>query len=130
VHGINGAGASTSFNSMWAERWRELEELEVRRRQALDKQMQEAKLKLEAEMNRAKMEQEILSKRRQIEQQQAELHQLQQMYGNRTEPEDRVPESRNDCVTRSSGQPPQNVTVSDIAEQNTMHSDSFQLQHG
>jgi hypothetical protein len=80
VHGINGAGASTSFNSMWAERWRELEELEVRRRQALDKQMQEAKLKLEAEMNRAKMEQEILSKRRQIEQQQAELHQLEQMY--------------------------------------------------
>jgi hypothetical protein len=42
--------------------------------------MQEAKLKLEAEMNRAKMEQEILSKRRQIEQQQAELHQLEQMY--------------------------------------------------
>jgi hypothetical protein len=47
---------------MWAERWRELEEIENARRKELDKQMHDAKLKLEMEMNRAKSEHEILAK--------------------------------------------------------------------
>ena len=60
---------------MWAERWRELEEIENARRKELDKQMHDAKLKLEMEMNRAKAEHEILVKRREIERQQVELRQ-------------------------------------------------------
>jgi hypothetical protein len=60
---------------MWAERWRELEEIENARRKELDKQMHDAKLKLEMAMHRAKSEHEILVKRREIEQQQAELRQ-------------------------------------------------------
>ncbi|CAB3993643.1 Hypothetical predicted protein [Paramuricea clavata] len=101
----NGAGASSSFDSMWAERWRELEEIENARRKELDKQMHDAKLKLEMEMNRAKAEHEILVKRREIERQQAELRQLEEI------------------------QQPQNTSISDTIPQNPLHESPGQLQY-
>ncbi|CAB4037394.1 Hypothetical predicted protein, partial [Paramuricea clavata] len=127
----NGAGASSSFDSMWAERGHELEEIENARRKELDKQMHDAKLKLEMEMNRAKAEHEILVKRREIERQQAELRQLEEMYGASTRPLQRDKDSRsdNDNVIDYHSQQPQNTTTSDTIPQNPLHESPGQLQY-
>ena len=131
-YGETGAGTASPFDSMWSEKWRELEELENARREAFDKQMHDARLKLEKEMNRAKVEHEIMMKRRAIERQQVELHQLEEMYGNSTAPQDRVLESGNNSDSEASyrGQRPQTTIASDTTQQNTLIQDnSFQLQH-
>ena len=94
----NGAGATSSFNSMWEKKWRELEEAENARREALDKQMQDARLKLEKEMSRARVEHEIMMKRREIERQQAELQQLENLYEHDADTQRRAPGGRNDDV--------------------------------
>ena len=125
----NGAGTSSSFDSMWAERWHELEEIENARRKELDKQMHHAKLKLEMEMNRAKAEHEILVKRREIERQQAELRQLEEMYGASTRPLQRDTDSRNDNVIDYHCQQPQNTSISDTIPQNPLHESPGQLQY-
>lgn len=129
--GENGAGAESSFDSMWAKKWHELDELESARREALDKQMQEARLKLEREMNRATVEHEITMKRREIEQKQAELHQLEEMYGDSTGHLDRVVESTNsiDNVASYHSQRHQGTIPSDATQQSTSQDNSFKLQH-
>ena len=116
---------------MWAERWRELEEIENARRKELDKQMHDAKLKLEMEMNRAKAEHEILVKRREIERQQAELRQLEEMYGASTRPLQRDKDSRsdNDNVIDYHSRQPQNTSISDTIPQNPLHESPGQLQY-
>ncbi len=76
----NRAGATSSFNSMWEKKWCELEEAENVRRETIEKQMQEARLKLEKEISRARVEHEIMMKRREVERQQAELQQLENLY--------------------------------------------------
>ena len=127
----NGAGVASSFDSQWAAKFRELEELENARKEELNKQMLDARLKLEREMNRAKVEHEIMMKKRNIEQQQAELRQLEEIYGDVAEPPDRVSGSRHDVdhgVTHHS-QPPQNTTISDRSYPNATQDNSFQLQH-
>ena len=68
--------ATSVFDSQWAEKFRELELLETARKEALDKQMLDARLKLEKEMNQARAEHEIL-KKREIERQ-AELRLLEE----------------------------------------------------
>ena len=82
-------------------------------------------------MNRAKVEHEIMMKKRNIEQQQAELRQLERMYGAGAEPLDRVSKSTHDDygVTRR-GQEPQSTTVSDATYSNATQDNSFQLQRG
>ena len=64
----NGADIASSFDSQWAAKFHELEELENACKEELNKQMLDARLKLEREMNRAKVEHEIMMKKRNIEQ--------------------------------------------------------------
>ena len=73
-------------------------EAENAHREALDKQMQDARLKLEKEMSRARVEHEIMVKRREIERQQAELQHLENLYKHDTDTQRRAPGGRNDDV--------------------------------
>ena len=106
--------------------------LENARKEELNKQMPDARLKLKREMNRANIlvEQEVMMKKRNIEQQQAELHQSERMHGDGAEPLDRVSKSTHDDyrVTRR-GQQPQSTTVSNTTYSNTTQDNSFQLQY-
>ena len=101
----SGAAVASSFDSQWAAKSRELKELENARKEELNKRMLDASLKLEREMNRAKVEHEIMMKKQNIEQQQAELHQLELMYGDDAEPLDRVSESMYDDYGVTHGGP-------------------------
>jgi hypothetical protein len=82
------------FDSMWDKRWRELEEAENVHREALEKQMQDARLKL----GRARVEHEIVIKRWEIERQQAELQELESLYKHDAETQRRAPGGRNEDV--------------------------------
>ena len=72
-----------------------------------------------------------MMKKRNIEPQQAELRQLEEIYGDVAEPLDRVSGSRHNVnygVTHHSQQP-QNTTMSDRSYPNATQDNSFQLQH-
>ena len=113
----NGAGAETSFDSLWREKWRELEQLENARREALEREMQDAKLKLEQEMNRAKVEHDIMIKRQEIERQQAELFQLEEIYENNARTQSRVLDTRNNILSNTdcNSQQQENTSSGDAA---------------
>ncbi|XP_046855980.1 uncharacterized protein LOC124449080 [Xenia sp. Carnegie-2017] len=79
----NGAGVTSALDSKWAERFRELEELEINRREELNKQMREARLKLEKEMHQARIEHEMAMKKREIQRRRDELRKLEEeVFGN------------------------------------------------
>ena len=112
----NAAGAESAFDSLWREKWRELEQLKNARREALEREMQDAKLKLEQEMNRAKVEHDIMIKRREIERQQAELLQLQEIYENNARTQSGVLDTRNNILS--------NIDCNSQQQQNTFSGDA------
>ena len=123
--------ATSVFDSQWAEKFRKLEQLENARREALDKQMLDARLKLEKEMNQARAEHEILKKRREIERQQAELRLLEEEYGNKLRPLVSASEnlSNADNPNNYYNQQPQTTTTCGTTLPNISKDNSFQLQH-
>lgn len=71
-------GSLNSLEARWADKWRELEEIQTSQQRALEKEMAEARARLEKEMNQSIREHEIMLKKQEIQRQQDELRYLEE----------------------------------------------------